>query len=171
MKSNKKKLFFDIGLLFLSYIILSLVWFNAVVTIFLPYANTPVETRPLHGIFVSFQNYFEHHEFSLFGIVLILLLSNIFLFWHRIAKRKESLDHVVQHTYVSNYGYIFLKTFFLFFVTLLPIGHTLMTSLPVLFEVYTIIFVHLTLIILLFLVHHKNIIFGKKYLTIEKYLK
>lgn len=171
MKSNKKKLYFDIGLLVLSYLILALVWFNAIVTIFLPYTNTPVESRPTQGILISFQNYFAQHELSLFGMVLFLILSSVFLFWHRVAKRKESLDHVVQHTYVSNYGYVFLKTFFLFFVTLLPKGQTLMTSLPILFEVYTTIFIHLTLIVLLFLVHHKNIIFGKKYLSIEKYLE
>lgn len=170
MKSNKKKLYTDICLLLLSYGILSLVWFNAVVTIFLPYSNTAVDERPNQGILLSFQNYFQKNETSLIGVVLLLLGSSLFLLWHRIAKRKESLDHVLQHTYVSNYGYIFLKTFFLFFVTLLPTGNTI-ASMPVLFEIYATILVHLTLIFLLFLVHHKNIIFEKKYLTIEKYLE
>lgn len=160
MKLNKKKLILDIGLLTISYLLLFYTWYFDLLKIFLPSTKSSLETDAQPQLFFTIQNYFEKNTHFIFILLFALLLGSFYLLWHRIAKRNETAAHVLRHTYNTNFGYFFLKEAFVFtFFPLIPSILPISTS-PLLYEIYLTIFLHTIFIILLFIVHHKNIMFG-----------
>ena len=162
MLNKNKKHILDIALVVVSYLFLFSFWSVILTGILMPYDGVPTDLRP-QGNFRIVNDFFEHHDFLVSLIVLIVIATNIMLLLHRIHKRKMNTQYVLQHTYVTNFLFLFLKIIFLLLISFIipPNVQWPLITRP-LYEVFLHLFIHFGFIMILFLFHHKNITFGKK---------
>ncbi len=166
MWNKQKKHIVDILLLAVSYIFLFWFWSLIVGSILIPYDGIPRDLRP-QGNIRLINDFFESHDYLISIGVFAIVVANILLLLHRIHKRKMNPAYVLQHTYVTNFVFLFLKIIFLFTLSSIipPNPEWYLIPRP-LYEVFLHLFTHICLIVILFLFHHKNITFGKKHISL-----
>ncbi len=162
MWNKHKKHILDILLLGVSYLSLFWFWSLIVSSILIPYDGLTPDLRS-QGKIRIINDFFEHHHYLISLMVFIIIVANILLLLHRIHKRKMNTQYVVQHTYVTNFLFLFFKIIFLvIFSFVIPPNPEWPTLVRPLYEIYIHVLMHVVFVFLLFLFHHKNITFGKK---------